>query len=367
MHYDISMRTGAQRLVLALGSVMTGLGHETAYFTTRYDSSKSFPEFGSQKIFVSPGRQTSFGRFKALNAFFGSRKMVEYGVQRFKPDFFIFSSNYYLPMHFKPSLIYCHYPEKLLIRRSDWIRRALHYPVDVEECKGFRSASGVISNSSFTKNAIKELYGVNSLVAFPGVDLEKFSRGIENDDHFVLTVNRIVPNKNLELAINSIGVLKSQGTKVSLIIVGTKQPGFEWYLDKLIHGIRDKNLDKEIQVRADLPDKELIPLYQGCSIFLYTPEMEHFGYGPVEAMASGRPVIASPGGGPSETVVHGETGFIVPPDPKKWAKKIGELLNDDERRHKMGILARERVEAKFSIDNFARVVEESLNRARGLN
>jgi len=95
--------------------------------------------------------------------------------------------------------------------------------------------------------------------------------------------------------------------------------------------------------------------------------MEHFGYGPVEAMASGRPVIASPGGGPSETVVHGETGFIVPPDPKKWAKKIGELLNDDERRHKMGILARERVEAKFSIDNFARVVEESLNRARGLN
>lgn len=362
VHYDISMRTGAQRLVLALGSVITGLGHETAYFTTRYDSSNSFPEFGNQKIFVSQRRQISLGRFKALNALVRSRKMVEYGIQRFNPDLFVFSSNYYLPMHFKPSLIYCHYPERLLIRRNDWIRRALHYPVDVEERRGFRSAFGVISNSSFTKKAVKDLYGVNSAVAFPGVDLQKFNLGIENKNRFVLTVNRIVPNKNLELAINSIGVLKSQGTNVSLIIAGTKQPGFEWYLDKLIHGIRDKNLDKEIQVRIDLPDKELIPLYQGCSIFLYTPELEHFGYGPVEAMASGRPVIASPGGGPSETVLNGETGFIVPPDPKKWAKKIGELLDDDERRRRMGILARERVEAKFSMRNFARVIEESLNR-----
>ena len=61
-------------------------------------------------------------------------------------------------------------------------------------------------------------------------------------------------------------------------------------------------------------------------------------------------------------VLNGETGFIVPPDPKKWAKKIVELLDDDERRRRMGILARERVEAKFSMGNFARVIEESLNR-----
>lgn len=358
------MRTGAQRLVLALGSVIRALGHETAYFTARYASSDSFPEFGNQKIFVSQKRQTFFGRFKALNALVGSRKMVEYGIERFNPDLFVFSSNYYLPMHFKPSLIYCHYPERLLIKRNDWIRRALHYPVDVKEQKGFRSASGVISNSSFTKKAVKDLYGVDSVVAFPAVDLEKFNQGIENDDRFVLTVNRIVPNKNLELAINSIAVLKSQGTKVPLIIAGTKQPGFEWYLDNLIHGIRDKNLEKEIQVRVNLADKELIPLYQGCSIFLYTPKMEHFGYGPVEAMASGKPVIASPGGGPAETVLNGETGFLVSPDPKKWAKKIVELLDDDERRRRMGILARERVEAKFSMGNFARVIEESLNQVR---
>ena len=67
----------------------------------------------------------------------------------------------------------------------------------------------MISNSSFTKKAVKDLYGVDSAVAFPGVDLEKFNLGIENKDRFVLTVNRIVPNKNLQLATNLICVLNS--------------------------------------------------------------------------------------------------------------------------------------------------------------
>jgi glycosyltransferase involved in cell wall biosynthesis len=84
---------------------------------------------------------------------------------------------------------------------------------------------------------------------------------------------------------------------------------------------------------------------------------EPFGMVAVEAMASGRPVVASNVGGLADSVVDGETGFLVPPgDAGALAQKLRVLLDDTELRAEMGRRGRARVETNFY---WPRIVEKS--------
>jgi glycosyltransferase involved in cell wall biosynthesis len=83
---------------------------------------------------------------------------------------------------------------------------------------------------------------------------------------------------------------------------------------------------------------------------------EPFGMVAVEAMACGRPIVASRVGGLADSVVDGETGFLVPPDdPAALADKLRVLLDDYELRLEMGRRGRARVEEKF---HWPRIVEK---------
>jgi alpha-1,3/alpha-1,6-mannosyltransferase len=63
-------------------------------------------------------------------------------------------------------------------------------------------------------------------------------------------------------------------------------------------------------------------LLENTQILLYTPENEHFGIVPVEAMYMGCIVIACNSGGPLESVDDKVTGFLLPPNEKLWGKQI---------------------------------------------
>ncbi|HEY4673066.1 MAG TPA: glycosyltransferase, partial [Nitrososphaerales archaeon] len=335
IHYDISMKTGAQRLVLGLGNALKDLGHEVAYFTAFYNPETSFEEFKSEKVLASGGRKTFFGMFRAMTAYRTSKKMMRYCLLKYKPDLFVFSSSYYLANIYKPSIIYCHHPERYLVKKGDSLRRILHLFIDRAEKKGFEGADVITCNSGFTLDAIKRAYSRDGIIAYPGVDVARFAYN-ESDEGFLLSVNRIMPNKNLELALDALTHIKISGKTVSLVIAGTVQQGFESYVDTFKEKVRSKGLDKDVKILTNVPDRELLDLYRNCSVFLYTPTGEHYGFGPVEAMASGKPVIASKFGGPSETVLDGETGFVIEDDPKAWSAKISLLMDNTSLRKKMG-------------------------------
>lgn len=85
---------------------------------------------------------------------------------------------------------------------------------------------------------------------------------------------------------------------------------------------------------------------------------EPFGLTIIEAMASGRPVIGTRGGGVPEIIAHGETGYLVEPnDPNEMAQRIDQLLEDPDLRAHMGKAARRRVEKCFDINCTARGIE----------
>ena len=359
IHYDISMQTGAQRLVLGMGDSLKKLGHEVAYFTAIYDEEKAFEEFRKENVIVSNGKLDYFGRFRAITAYRESKEMMKAGIDKFKPDLFVFSSNYYLADKYKPSMIYCHHPEQLLVKKSDLIRRLLHFPIDREENKGFKETNSILCNSDFTKSAIHEKFNRNSTIIFPGVDINKFTLN-ETDNKYILTVNRIVPNKNLTFSIELIKKMKRRNNKIKLIIIGVKQPGFEWHLDELNKKIKELDLIDNVEIHTNVTDSELVNSYKNCSVFLYTPKEEHFGIAPIEAMACGKPVIAFNTGGPKETIINDITGYLLQDDLDQWENKIFDLLENNQKRMKMGMSARNRAVEEFSWDAFMRKIKENL-------
>ncbi len=93
----------------------------------------------------------------------------------------------------------------------------------------------------------------------------------------------------------------------------------------------------------------LATYYSASDVFVTTPWYEPFGITPVEAMACGRPVVGSDTGGIRSTVVHGKTGFLVPPrDPDSLARRLAELAVDSTLRARMGEAGRLRARRLYT-------------------
>jgi glycosyltransferase involved in cell wall biosynthesis len=101
--------------------------------------------------------------------------------------------------------------------------------------------------------------------------------------------------------------------------------------------------------RADVP-----ALLRSADAVVCVPWYEPFGIVPLEAMACGRPVVATAVGGMIDTVVDGVTGMLVPPRrPDRLAAALRKLLNSPTRALAFGIAGRDRVLARYSWDRVA--------------
>lgn len=105
-----------------------------------------------------------------------------------------------------------------------------------------------------------------------------------------------------------------------------------------------------------------------ADVVVCSSHFESYGMVNIEAMASGKPVVSTNKGGPSETVAHGETGYLVPPgDATELAKHVIDLLRDPDLRQRIGAAGRARVEQHFSVRamaaQYTAVVERVLERS----
>ena len=104
-------------------------------------------------------------------------------------------------------------------------------------------------------------------------------------------------------------------------------------------------------------------LLDAATMLLYTPSNEHFGIVPLEAMLAGVPVLAANSGGPLETVVDGETGWLRPADqPAAWTTVMQEALKiSKEQLQRMGKQGQQRVKAEFSDKKMAMRLKEEID------
>jgi glycosyltransferase involved in cell wall biosynthesis len=100
-------------------------------------------------------------------------------------------------------------------------------------------------------------------------------------------------------------------------------------------------------------------IYVGCNVLVVPSLREPFGNVVLEAMASGRPVIGSYVGGMKDTIVHGETGYHVPPgNTKMLSDFLLEILSDESLSVKLGKNARKRVLESYDSKTIAKRVEK---------
>lgn len=150
-----------------------------------------------------------------------------------------------------------------------------------------------IANSKYISGRIQKYYGRESEVITPPVDLESFKASTEKGDYF-LAVGRLIPYKRFDLLVEAANKLKFR-----LNIVGT---GPEMKRLKRMAG-------DTVEFLGQISQEQLAEQYQHAKALLF-PQLEDFGIVPLEAMASGTPVIAYGKGGALETVEAGKSGLF---------------------------------------------------------
>jgi glycosyltransferase involved in cell wall biosynthesis len=152
-----------------------------------------------------------------------------------------------------------------------------------------------IANSRFVAGRIKKYYGRDAEVIYPPVNLDNFHISPDIGDYF-LVIGRALPYKRFDIVIKAFNEL---GLPLKIIGKGPE-----------INNLK-KLAKNNIQFLGYLDDKQVSDYYARAKALIF-PSEEDFGITPLEAMASGRPVIAYRGGGALETVIEEQTGIFFP-------------------------------------------------------
>ena len=172
----------------------------------------------------------------------------------------------------------------------------------------------------------------------------------------VLFAGRIVPYKGVIHLVKAADILVNlSGCKDVLFLLAG--PLAQHGLDNLEHAdyisrieafIKDRHLEKQVQLTGALPQADLIKLFAACDMFVLPSLAESSPAVTLQAMSSAKPVIGTAVGGIPDQIKDGWNGFIVQPaDENALAGKIKYLLENPEERKLMGLRGRQLAEQKF--------------------
>lgn len=321
VHDDLIQRGGAERVVVSLHDLFP----DAPLYTSVYDKRTTLAEFARMDV------RTSF-----LQQWLGGSGLMHKMALPYFPlafDQFDFS-NYDLVLsscsRFAKGVItppsachvcYCHTPSRFAWRTNEYLDQSRSGRMLGPMMRGtlnrlrtldIMSAQRVdyfIANSENTARRIRKYYRREvAAIVPPPVQTARFEpvSADQVGDHFLI-VSRLVGYKRIDLAIEACSRL---GAHLKIIGTGPELAALK------------KNAGPTIEFLGALPDTEVAAHYARCRALIF-PGEEDFGLTPVEAMASGRPVVAFRAGGALETVIAGQTGlFFAEQTPDSLAQAL---------------------------------------------
>src|SRR5438445_3426453 len=221
-----------------------------------------------------------------------------------------------------------------------------------------RRYSKIVANSKFLSRFLKRIYKLDFVppVVYPGPDTMReqlSSKDFAGEGDYMLAVGPLIPLKNVDGMIQAASKVPS----AILVVVGEGQ-------DRISLEERAGLLQVPLFLKGNChSEEELAMLYSQCMFHIHLSLYEPFGLTPVEAGLFRKASIVTDHGGPPETIVDGETGFIVNPrDYGMIAKRMKELLSSPELRHEMGRRARKRVLENFTLERSTKLLLAEVER-----
>jgi len=194
-----------------------------------------------------------------------------------------------------------------------------------------------------------------------GIDMAKYDRlpdsrearqslGLVPDEPVITAIGRLEPWKGQHVLVEAVPrVLKEYPNAKTLVVGGpaANKPEYETQLRERCRELKISDKVIFTGIRKEVPEI----LAASDVLVLPTATDEPFGRTVVEAMAAGRPVVATAAGGPLDIVLDGETGWFVPPnDVAALAAKICDVIRDPDRARSMGENGRRRARERFSLE-----------------
>lgn len=202
----------------------------------------------------------------------------------------------------------------------------------------------LLCNSVTVQKRILSVYHRPALIIHPGIDTDFFHPSNLPPENYFLIVSRLVPHKNITIAIHACGK-----SNLPLKIIGSGR--FQNQLKNIAKPY------KSVQFLNHIDDHQLRKYYQN-SLALICPQEEDFGLTPIESQACGRPVIALNRGGCTETVKNLQTGIFF---PRPTAASLSATLALFSRINFNPTLCRQQA-LKFSRKNFMLHFKNTVNR-----
>jgi glycosyltransferase involved in cell wall biosynthesis len=165
-------------------------------------------------------------------------------------------------------------------------------------------------------------------------------------------VAALVPHKGQRHLVEAAAMVVREVPDARFVIAGEGE-----LRESLEHQIKTHALEKHVILAGFRPD--VLSLHKAFDIFVMSSVMEGLGTSLLDAMACGKPVVATTAGGMPEVVADGETGILVPPrDDRAMADAIIRLLKDASLRERMGAAGMSLANSRFSAE---RMVAETLD------
>lgn len=290
-------------------------------------------------------------------------------------------------------IFYCHFPDKLLAKKGGSLKAIYRVPFDWLESWSTGCSDTIVVNSNFTKSVFAEAFpGLKHRspgVVYPCVDTSigealPEEQSLWPSTKVLLSINRFEKKKDIALAIRAFaGLSQKERTNARLVIAGGFDPRVAentatyTELCTLADEMELKHATAKTVITAQaVPDDVSVlflhsvpgafkaTLLSTARLLVYTPRNEHFGIVPLEAMLAGTPVLAANEGGPTETVISGQTGWLRNVGKtQEWTEVMRIALEDgegEERLREMGKWGRGRVIAEFSKDKMGERLDTTM-------
>ena len=200
----------------------------------------------------------------------------------------------------------------------------------------------VVSVSDFTaaylqRPSIVVMHGIDTAVFRPARAGEARPADLPPIGRLVGCFGRIRAQKGTDVFVDAMIRVLPDRPDVKAVVLGRATGEHQNFLDELKARVAAAGLNDRILFPGEVGPLETPAYYRALCLYVAPQRWEGFGVTPLEAMACGRPVVATAVGGLQDSVADGVTGDLVPPrDPDRLGEVLAALLADDARREAYG-------------------------------